>query len=120
MLWRNAGIERRAIADERAIVLEAAGEMAFTGSLDGAGEIIEGRMIDFEGNGFNAVRGIAQRHLARVPEQAETRDVGDRVNHADGGAFLVELLKPRSCGAIQPSHRRDRGGERFWGSAILL
>src|SRR5580765_8274595 len=64
----NARCERRAIAHKSAIVLESAGEMAFTCRFDGAGKIIKGGMIDLEGNGGDAVRRIAKRHLAGVPQ----------------------------------------------------
>src|ERR1700730_11257372 len=39
---RDAGVENRAIANESAVILQTAGEMAFAGGFDGAGKIGEG------------------------------------------------------------------------------
>src|SRR6266852_6600742 len=80
ILGGDAGGEGGAIAHKGAIVLQSAGEMTFACRFDGSREIIEGGMIDLERNGGNAVRGITERHLAGVAEQAESRHVGDGMN----------------------------------------
>src|ERR1700747_2216689 len=80
ILGRHAGCKGRAIAHESAVILESAGEMAFARCFDGSGEIIESRVIDLKRDWRDAVRGVTEGHLARMAEQTETGDVGDRVN----------------------------------------
>src|SRR6267143_1259593 len=80
ILRRDAGVKSNAIANESAVILQAAGEMAFAGGFHGAGKIGEGLVVDFERNGLDAVRRIAERHLSRVAEKAEARDVRDRLD----------------------------------------
>src|SRR5216684_4681333 len=120
ILGRDAGVKSDAIANESAVILEAAGEMAFAGSFHGAGKIGEGFVVDFERNGFNAVRWIAEGHFSRVPKKAEARNVSNSVDAFRAGGIFVKLLQ-RECGiAIQGRHRGDDGGERFRRGSILL
>ena len=79
---RNAVGETYAVANERAIIFQAAGEMSIARSFESAGEIFERGVIDFERDRSGAARWITQRHFARVTQKAETRDVGDSVNDA--------------------------------------
>src|SRR5713226_9210350 len=89
---RDARRKSRAVAHKRAIVLEPAGEMTFARRFDGAGEIVEGRVIDFEGYSRNAAGRITQRHLTRVTQQAET---GDSVNAGRAVGLLIDFLQRR-------------------------
>jgi len=98
---RDAGVESDAIANESAVILQAAREMAFAGGFHGAGKIGEGLVVDFEGNGLDAVRRIAKRHFSRVPEKAEARDVRDRVDALCAGGIIVHLLQREGGIAIQ-------------------
>ena len=51
----NAGVESSAIANESAIIFQAAGKMTFARGFDSARKIVEGSVIDFEGNRLDAV-----------------------------------------------------------------
>ena len=117
---RDARIESCAIANESAVIFQSAGEMAFAGGFHRAGKIGEGGVIDFEGNGFDAVRGIAERHFARVAEQAEAGNVGDGVNAASRRRLFIDFLESSGGIAIEGGHGSDGSGERFRGGLIFF
>src|SRR6267142_5665936 len=48
---RHAGVESDAIANESAVILQAAGEMAFADGFDGARKIGKALVVDFERTG---------------------------------------------------------------------
>src|ERR1700674_806058 len=73
-------VKSDAIANECAVILQAAGEMAFERGFHGTGKIGKDFVIDFEGNLLDAVRRIAERHFSRVAKKAEAGDVRDRVD----------------------------------------
>src|SRR5882762_4973113 len=92
ILGGDGGREHDAVAHKGAIVLESAGKMTFARGFDGAREIIEGGMINLEGDCGDAVRRVAERHFAGVAQQAEARDVGDGMNAWCVARFLVDFL----------------------------
>src|SRR5271156_382184 len=100
MLLRNSGIKHRTIANESAVVLQATGQMSFASGVDSAGEILERRVIDFEGNGSDRVGRITERHLPRMPQQTEPGDVGNRVDRAGPGSLLLDFAQPLRSGSI--------------------
>src|ERR1700731_4485851 len=63
---RNAVGETHAIANEIAVILQAAGEKSFARSLPGSGKIANGGMIDLEGHGFDSAGRVTKRHLPSV------------------------------------------------------
>src|SRR6266850_1128978 len=120
ILGRDVGVKSDAIVNESAVILQAAGEVAFVGGFHRAGKIDEGFVVDFERNGFDAVRRIAERHFSRVAKKAEAGNVRDRVDAFCAGGIFVKLLQGESGIAIQRRHRGNRRGERFRGGAILF
>src|SRR3981189_2348242 len=94
--------------------------MAFASGFYRAGKIGEGAVIDFERNGFNAMRRIAKPHLASLAEQAEPGNVSNSVDTFRTAALFLHLLERQGGIAIQSCHCSDRGGERFRRSSILL
>ena len=108
---RDARFERCALADEGAIVFQAAGKMAFAGGLNGAWKIGEGGVIDFEGDRLEAMCWIAEGHLASVTEKAETCHISDGVNGFCGLRLFVQFLEGCSGGGVQSAHGSNGGGK---------
>src|SRR5712664_2223750 len=77
---RDIRREAGTVTHKGAIVLEPGGEMTFARRLYRAGKIVKSSVIDFKRHGRAAVGWIAERHLARVTQQAEAGDIGDGVN----------------------------------------
>src|ERR1700674_3704088 len=65
---RNAFGETHAIANEIAVILQAAGEEAFARGFHGSGKIRDSRMIDLERHGFDSTRRIAEGHFPRMAQ----------------------------------------------------
>src|ERR1700734_2483856 len=102
---RDARLERGTLPDEGSIFFEATGEMPLARGFDSARKIRERRVIDFERDRLQSVRGIAQRHLARVAEEAEAGHVGYGVNGLCVEEIFVELLQGGGRGSVQSAHR---------------
>ena len=77
---RNAFGETHAIANEIAVILQAAGKKSFACGLNGSGKIANGGMIDLEGHGLNIPLRITERHLPGVAQQSESRNVRHCMN----------------------------------------
>ena len=121
MLGRNAGGESDAVTDEGAIVLEPTGNMTFASRFERAGKIVEGRMIDLEGNRGDALRRIAQSHFARVAQQAEAGDVGDRVNRASCAVACSSIsLQAAAAARFSVVIAETAAAQRFRPGAIFL
>jgi len=63
---RNAFGKTYAIANEIAVIFQAAGEKSFACGLQRSGKIANGGMIDLEGHGFDSAGRITKRHLSSV------------------------------------------------------
>src|SRR6266849_6901841 len=120
ILERDAGVKSDAIANESAVILQAAGEVTFAGGFHRAGKKGKGFVVDFERNLLDAVRRITEGHFSRVAEKAESRNVRDRVDAFRAGGHFVKLLQ-RECGiAIQGRHRSYSSSKRFRRGAIFF
>src|SRR5579859_3505697 len=94
--------------------------MALEGCLDRTGEIVEGCMIDFEGNWIKPMGWIAKRHLASVTKQAEAGHVSDGMNGRCGSRFFFNFLEAGSGGGVERAHGADDGRNRCGGCAIFF
>src|ERR1700751_2281354 len=103
MFRRNARVERRALADEGAIVLQPGGKMAIAGGFQSARKIVEGGVIEFKRNNVNAARGIAGGNFASVAEQTESRHVGNRVNRPRRRGLIVDFSQRFRRSLVQRS-----------------
>ena len=63
---RNAFAETHAIANEIAVILQAAGKKSLVCGLPGSGKIANGGIIDLQGHGLNTPLRIPKRHLPGV------------------------------------------------------
>src|SRR5260370_19095656 len=61
-------VEYGTIANESAVILEAARKMPLTSGFHSAGKINKRRVIDLQRDGRNALSPIAQRHFSRVTQ----------------------------------------------------
>src|SRR5579859_6914090 len=94
--------------------------MALQGCLDRTGKIVEGCMIDFEGNWTEPMGWIAKRHLACVAKQAEAGHVSDGMNGLCGPCFFFNFLQAGSGGGVESAHGADGGRNRCGGCAIFF
>src|SRR3989441_13208573 len=88
ILGRYPRIECGAVADERAIVFQASGEMPLPRRLDRSWQILKGGVIELKRYRRNAVRRIAESHLPPVAQKTETRYIRYRVNQPPAAFFL--------------------------------
>ena len=108
---RDGGPKCDALADELAIVLESARIESVARSFDGARQIFNLGVIDFQRDA------TANRHLACVPKQPETGDIGHGVN-CSGTAFLD--FGERLGGVAVQARHRCRGRRQCWFSDAAL
>ena len=116
----NGRSELHAIANEIAVIFESAGEKSIFRGFDRAENIVECGVIDRKTCGLDSLLRIAERHFARVAEQAEAGDVGDRMNCVAPLWPRLDFVERIGGVTIESGHGSNGSGDRFRGAFSFL